>query len=127
MSGECGKEEDEGESGREKAAPQTAEQGKKPEDTRQRRITWLGLGEQWGVVRDVRMMIYALLTPMERVMVERAHGVNAAFERHKDFLCTLAARRGYLEVLKWARANGCPWSEDICTLAAREGHLVVLQ
>jgi hypothetical protein len=30
-------------------------------------------------------------------------------------------------VLKWARANGCPWMEHTCTCAARGGHLAVLQ
>ncbi len=38
------------------------------------------------------------------------------------------AREGHLEVLKWARSQGCPWNEtDICCLAARGGHLDVLQ
>jgi hypothetical protein len=42
-------------------------------------------------------------------------------------LCIYAARNGYLEVLKWARANGCPWNEDTCAQAAWGGHLEVLQ
>ena len=32
-----------------------------------------------------------------------------------------------LELLKWARANGCKWDEETCTAAARGGHLEVLQ
>ena len=94
-----------GEQGREKAARQersVAEQEKKPEETRQSKATWLGLGEEWGVVRDVRKMIYSLLTPLERVTVERAHGVKRAFERHEWRVCEWAAERGYLEVLQWA-------------------------
>ena len=38
---------------------------------------------------------------------------------HKSF--------GNLEVLKWARANGCPWDEGTCAEVARNGHLEVLK
>ena len=39
-----------------------------------------------------------------------------------------AAKGGHLEVLKWARANGCPWgNEKTCTFAAKGGHLAVLK
>ena len=34
---------------------------------------------------------------------------------------------GHLEVLQWARANGCAWSVDTCMFAAAGGHLEVLQ
>ena len=37
------------------------------------------------------------------------------------------SRGGHLEVLQWARANGCPWDDDTCADAARGGHLEVLQ
>jgi len=33
------------------------------------------------------------------------------------------ARRRYLEVWKWARANGRPWDEETCPSAAQVGHL----
>ena len=83
MSGKRDKEDKkEGKRGRKKVAKQE-EKEKKPEGTRQTRVTWLGLGEEWGVVRDVRKMIYKLLTRLERVTVEKAHGVEAAFERNK--------------------------------------------
>ena len=45
---------------------------------------------------------------------------------HKD-TCLGAARGGHLEVLQWARANGCTWHKDTCAYAAQEGHLEVLQ
>ncbi|MDA9099060.1 hypothetical protein N9L76_09015 [bacterium] len=32
-----------------------------------------------------------------------------------------AAREGHLEVLQWARANGCPWDEYTCGAAACGG------
>ena len=39
-----------------------------------------------------------------------------------------AARRGHLEVLQWAREQGCPWdSWNTCSTAAQGGHLYVLQ
>ena len=38
-----------------------------------------------------------------------------------------AAMGGHLEVLQWARANGCAWDADTCRDAAGGGHLEVLQ
>ena len=38
-----------------------------------------------------------------------------------------AAKGGHLEVLKWARANDCPWGALTCAWAAKCGHLEVLQ
>ena len=38
-----------------------------------------------------------------------------------------AAGMGRLEVLQWARANGCDWNWDTCSAAAEGGHLEVLQ
>ena len=124
MSGKRGEEEvAEEERSRVKVARQE-EREKKPGLTR---VTWLGLGEKWGVVRDVRKMIFKILTPLERVTVEKAHGVRRAFERHKKDVCLWAADRGHLPVLQWARENGCPWDEKTCSYAAEEGHLAVLQ
>lgn len=37
-----------------------------------------------------------------------------------------AARTGNLDVVKWARAQGCPWDAETCAEAARGGHLHVL-
>ena len=42
-------------------------------------------------------------------------------------LCTFAARAGHLELLQWARLNGCPWDVWTCVNAARNGHLDMLQ
>lgn len=41
--------------------------------------------------------------------------------------CKFAAKKGHLEVLKWARANGAPWHEWTCAGAAANGHLDVLK
>ena len=42
-------------------------------------------------------------------------------------MCSGATHYGYLEVLQWARANGCPWDEETCACAAYNGHLEMLQ
>jgi len=47
--------------------------------------------------------------------------------RFKSGLCAYAAGGGHLEVLQWARAQGCRWDVDTCALAAMSGHLEVLQ
>ncbi len=38
-----------------------------------------------------------------------------------------AAGGGHLEVLQWARSQGCPWDEWVCAYAAEGGHLEVLK
>src|SRR5437899_1988986 len=47
-------------------------------------------------------------------------------QQARDF-CALAAAHGYLNLINWARANGCPWNERTCEQAAEGGHLEVLQ
>lgn len=39
----------------------------------------------------------------------------------------LAAKGEHLDVLMWARSNGCPWEEFACSFAAGNGHVGVLQ
>ena len=36
-------------------------------------------------------------------------------------------RDGHLNVLQWARANGCEWDANVCAQAAEGGHLEVLK
>ena len=43
------------------------------------------------------------------------------------FFRLAAATNGKLEVLQWARANGCSWDASTGYSAARNGHLEVLQ
>eukprot|EP00873_Tetraselmis_striata_P038495 jgi/Tetstr1/458759/TSEL_045144.t1 len=68
-------------------------------------------------------------------------GAAAAQEGHLDVLqwareqgcpwdevtCAEAAGEGNLEVLQWARAQGCPWDDRTCFWAAKGGHLAALQ
>ena len=42
-------------------------------------------------------------------------------------MCSIAALNGHLEVLKWARGNGCPWNKQTCSYAAINGDLEVLK
>ena len=42
-------------------------------------------------------------------------------------VCAYAAKGGHLDVLKWARENGCPWNEQVCINAATNGHLEILK
>jgi hypothetical protein len=39
----------------------------------------------------------------------------------------MAASGGHLDVLQWARANGCPWGKETCTYAAEAGQFEVLK
>ncbi len=77
----------------------------------------------------------------ERNTVERNHVLGGgkgwtpggtavgAGERMPEELntCASAARGGHLEVLQWARANGCPWDEKTCARAVDIRHLESLQ
>jgi hypothetical protein len=44
-----------------------------------------------------------------------------------EHTCAYAAWGCHLEVLKWARANGCLWNERTCYYAAEGGHIEVLR
>ena len=39
--------------------------------------------------------------------------------------CARAAKKGHLEVLQWARANGCPWDRYTCSWAAEGGQSII--
>ena len=41
--------------------------------------------------------------------------------------CMGATEGGQQKVLQWARANGCPWDGNTCSAAALGGHLEVLK
>ncbi len=41
--------------------------------------------------------------------------------------CVRAAKTGRLKILKWARKNGCGWNSDVCVSAAFYGHFEVLK
>ena len=35
-------------------------------------------------------------------------------------------KKGHLEILQWARQNGCLWDRRVCYYAAKNGHFNVL-
>ena len=42
-------------------------------------------------------------------------------------VCAAAANNGYLNILKWARENECPWDETTCSWAASSGQFQTLK
>ena len=61
-----------------------------------------------------------------------ASGMENVFEnvllchRFKTNLCTISAKRGYVNTLQWARDHGCDWDVDTCKAAAEGGKLECL-
>ena len=53
--------------------------------------------------------------------------IPAEARRETNTVCGCAAANGNLELLQWARANGCQWGKDTCAGAARNGHFAVLR
>mgnify|MGYP001612536726 CR=1 FL=1 len=47
--------------------------------------------------------------------------------KNEKALCTIAAHHGYLNILRWAHAEGYAWDKGTCDSAACCGHLEVLQ
>ena len=43
------------------------------------------------------------------------------------WLFSEACKSGHLEVLKWLRSEGCPWSADACSDAASGGNFEALK
>ncbi len=44
-----------------------------------------------------------------------------------EWTCACAALGGHLEVLQWLRSQACPWNKQTCVNAAFRGHLEMLQ
>ena len=56
------------------------------------------------------------------------HSTTITLESHyHENTCSRAAEEGHLEVLQWARSEGCPWDNRTCSEAAGGGRLAVLQ
>src|SRR5688572_11733673 len=63
---------------------------------------------------------------MERTTSPQPRQAKCQRQRKEDLSKKFAAN-GWLGMLQWARANGCPWDKWTCALAAGRGHLEVLQ
>jgi hypothetical protein len=73
-------------------------------------------------VGELPLPVNEFVCRQERFMWACSNGLPLDDKR----TCAVVARRGNLEMLKYARANGCPWDEGTCAAAARGGHLDVL-
>jgi hypothetical protein len=58
-----------------------------------------------------------------RCQAKKAYGRKRGYTRNK---CTLIAKTGNLEVLKWAHEKKLPWNAETCERAASGGHLEML-
>ena len=79
------------------------------------------IGERTQLTRVLALMDNdeALSLPYERVVRLLGEGAKK--------VCNVAASRGSVRLLKWARENNRDWSTDTCHYAACKGHLFVLQ
>src|SRR5437899_2907345 len=80
---------------------------------------------------ELWQLIIAELKPCETICLKYTsksfHRIVPPLGDRKTKLSIKLARNGYLAVLQWARANGCPWDESICAYVAKNGYLAVLQ
>ena len=82
---------------------------------------------------DLATKLITVKKPEEREAVKKGylstlqHMHSRGRLSRKKYLCEDAARGGHLEVLKWARENGCPWDERTCRGAAQGGQLEALK
>ena len=53
--------------------------------------------------------------------------LRAVFPTSAGLAAARLAEGGHLEMLQWARANGCEWDAETCANAAGGGHLKVLR
>ena len=77
------------------------------------------------VVTDTKEEIFRVPTFVRSVELLRWARENGC--PWDERTCAAAAAAGNLEVLKWAREHGCPWDERTCAAAASGGHQEVLQ
>ena len=53
--------------------------------------------------------------------------VYGSVAHNTNLVCRYALEFGQLEILKWARENGCQWDEVTCAMAAYGGQLEILK
>ncbi len=105
-----------------------------PREIHQEIVGWLGPETQQvarlvdrhfaGLIqpRDVNLLTFgAMCNILEYCEIGLSRGNS------KAQVCSIAARNGHLEILKWARSQGCHWSVHTCYWAAGNGHLEVLK
>ena len=78
--------------------------------------------------KDLLNLCTSYLSEDEKKYIE-----NRWDEFKEDLVCNIAAKNGWLDLLKWARdrlvtfGNGCNWDSKVCRYAALNGHLEVLK
>jgi hypothetical protein len=90
--------------------------------------SWLNLHEHIPQ-RDIRKMIYAKLSKLDRIMVEAAH-ISKQKVKLDTQLASDCAREGHVTLLQWAREHGWPWDtyeSTRCRFAARNGRWDVVK
>ena len=73
------------------------------------------------LLKDINKSNVWLTFSFDPYVLKRVLDVNS------EYTCAYAASNNHLEVLKWARENGCPWNDWTCLYAAQNGHLEVLK
>src|ERR1700760_2429490 len=73
---------------------------------------------------DVISYILEFLDDSDHALLKH---VSKSLPVRKDTRLKLANFVSTIPLLQWARINGCPWKPAICSSIARKGHLEVLQ
>lgn len=68
--------------------------------------------------------IAAARRDVEMLTVKCLHSMNFPWDERT---CSVVARQGNLDILKWLRSKGCPWDARTTYHAAGNGHLEVLR
>jgi hypothetical protein len=76
-------------------------------------------------VKEQRLLFQCAVKQGSHNVLQFLHEIGCSWNVDVS-TCAQAALFGHLNVLQWARANGCPWDENTCSEAASNGHLDVL-
>jgi hypothetical protein len=71
-----------------------------------------------GISKDALSICLSFLTEEELI-----YSKGEWYKFPKNKVCNIAARNGWLDLLKWAfaRKNGCDWDKWVCHYAALNG------
>jgi hypothetical protein len=71
-------------------------------------------------------VFYLICNPISKQFLNLFFLIKDVQMYRKDF-CEQCSKLGFLNILKWARKQGCPWDEWTCSAAASNGHLHILK
>jgi hypothetical protein len=105
-----------------------------PREIHQEIIGWFG-PETQQITRLTNRYFAGLIKPrdVDLLIFGAVHGILEYCEiglsrgNSKMQVCNMAALKGHLEILQWARLQNCPWDKYTCSWAAKHGHLEVLK